>query len=91
MIKQISNTVIVSRDNDAFGFLCCQIAKHIHDLAAIPMIQVSRRLVGEDDGRVDVMGREGGGERGAVLRLAFARARRGEKRDRETGLLTRQA
>jgi hypothetical protein len=45
----------------------------------------------EDDGLVDEMLAEVEGERGALPLLAFAAARLWEKRDRETGLLTRQA
>ena len=45
----------------------------------------------EDDELVDEMLDEVEGERGALPLLAFAAARLWEKRDRETGLLTRQA
>ena len=45
----------------------------------------------EDDELVDEMLAEVEGERGALPLLAFAAARLWEKRDRETGLLTRQA
>ena len=45
----------------------------------------------EDDELVDEMLAEVEGERGALPLLAFALARLWEKRDRETGLLTRQA
>ena len=45
----------------------------------------------EDDGVVDEMLGEVEGERGALPLLAFAMSRLWEKRDRENGLLTRQA
>ena len=45
----------------------------------------------EDDELVEEMLAEVEGERGALPLLAFAAARLWEKRDRETGLLTRQA
>ena len=45
----------------------------------------------EDDELVDEMLAEVAGERGALPLLAFAVARLWEKRDRDTGLLTRQA
>ena len=45
----------------------------------------------EDDQLLDEMLSEVEGERGALPLLAFAAARLWEKRDRETGLLTRQA
>jgi WD40 repeat protein len=45
----------------------------------------------EDDELVDEMLAEVEGERGALPLLAFAAARLWEKRDRDTGLLTRQA
>jgi len=45
----------------------------------------------EDDGLVDEMLAEVEGERGALPLLAFAMSRLWEKRDRDSGLLTRQA
>ena len=54
-----------------------------------PALQCGYRF--EDDDLVDEMLAEVEGERGALPLLAFAAARLWEKRDRETGLLTRQA
>jgi hypothetical protein len=54
-----------------------------------PALQCGYRF--EDDELVDEMLAEVEGERGALPLLAFAAARLWEKRDRETGLLTRQA
>jgi WD40 repeat protein len=54
-----------------------------------PALQCGYRF--EDDALVDEMLAEVEGERGALPLLAFAAARLWEKRDRETGLLTRQA
>ena len=54
-----------------------------------PALQCGYRF--EDDALVEEMLGEVEGERGALPLLAFAAARLWEKRDRETGLLTRQA
>ncbi len=54
-----------------------------------PALQCGYRF--EDDALVEEMLAEVEGERGALPLLAFAAARLWEKRDRETGLLTRQA
>ncbi len=54
-----------------------------------PALQCGYRF--EDDELVDEMLAEVEGERGALPLLAFAAARLWEKRDRDTGLLTRQA
>ncbi len=54
-----------------------------------PALQCGYRF--EDDELVEEMLAEVEGERGALPLLAFAAARLWEKRDRETGLLTRQA
>ena len=54
-----------------------------------PALQCGYRF--EDDGLVAEMLAEVEGERGALPLLAFAAARLWEKRDREAGLLTRQA
>jgi WD40 repeat protein len=53
-----------------------------------PALQCGYRF--EDDEMVDEMLAEVEGERGALPLLAFAAARLWEKRDRQTGLLTRQ-
>ena len=54
-----------------------------------PALQCGYRF--EDDELVDQMLAEVEGERGALPLLAFAAARLWERRDRETGLLTREA
>ena len=54
-----------------------------------PALQCGYRF--EDDELVEEMLAEVEGERGALPLLAFAAARLWEQRDRETGLLTRQA
>ena len=54
-----------------------------------PALQCGYRF--EDDALIEEMLAEVEGERGALPLLAFAAARLWEKRDRETGLLTRQA